>query len=217
LHRGALSKAPFFFRINQGTAIGTDFAFSFCRKPTKHVAKGGRKLVRIKVDTSKCTGCGICELACSAAREKVYNPEKARIRVVRLGLPAQSSVLVCAQCMKAACAAVCPANAITRNESTGVWTVDDSLCLGCGLCVDACPLDAIKLHPDSGTAIKCDLCAGLGEPACVSRCPKGALSVYEGKPHFSQAAGRLVEHYLEQQGLSKEQFLIPNDMVDRGA
>ncbi len=35
------------------------------------------------VNTDKCTGCRVCELACSMAKAAEYNPEKALIRVLR--------------------------------------------------------------------------------------------------------------------------------------
>ena len=54
--------------------------------------------------------------------------------------------------------------------------LDESLCVGCGTCVDACPFGMAALHPESGLAIICDLCGG--DPACVKRCVTGAI-VYE--------------------------------------
>lgn len=88
-----------------------------------------------------------------------------------------------------------------------LWSVDEALCIGCELCVDACPLDAIKLHPETGSAIKCDLCAG--QPKCVERCPRGALSLFEEKPKFSPTADRMIKQHLAKIGLAGEQFLIP--------
>ena len=38
----------------------------------------------VSADPDKCVGCGVCEYACSSEKEKVYNPIKSRIRVVRL-------------------------------------------------------------------------------------------------------------------------------------
>ena len=35
------------------------------------------------VDGEKCTGCRVCELACSVARSGEYNPQRSRIRVLR--------------------------------------------------------------------------------------------------------------------------------------
>lgn len=162
--------------------------------------------MRIKVDLSKCTGCSLCELACSAVKDKVYNPEKSRIKVIKQGLPPCAAVLTCAQCLKPACQAACPSQAITRDDSTGALVVEESLCLVCGLCVDACPLDAIKLHPDNVSAIKCDLCGG--KPKCVDNCPRGALSLFTKKQKIPDTAKNLVKHHLEKNGLSQQQFLI---------
>ena len=38
-------------------------------------------------DMTKCTGCRMCELACSMKHEGVFNPRKARIKVYLIGLP----------------------------------------------------------------------------------------------------------------------------------
>ena len=35
----------------------------------------------ISLDLEKCTGCRVCELACSLHNEKQCNPEKSRIRI----------------------------------------------------------------------------------------------------------------------------------------
>jgi anaerobic carbon-monoxide dehydrogenase iron sulfur subunit len=35
------------------------------------------------VDAEKCTGCRVCELVCSMARDGIYNPKRSRIRVLR--------------------------------------------------------------------------------------------------------------------------------------
>ncbi|KYH39334.1 MAG: polyferredoxin, heterodixulfide reductase subunit A [Candidatus Bathyarchaeota archaeon B23] len=45
-------------------------------------------------------------------------------------------------------------------------------CDGCGVCVEVCPLDAIKLEDETPRVdlVSCDGCG-----ACVSRCPRGAL------------------------------------------
>jgi heterodisulfide reductase subunit A len=50
----------------------------------------------------------------------------------------------------------------------------EELCTGCGLCITACPYDAIKV--EEGTAKVTEvLCTGCG--ACVSTCPCGAIAV----------------------------------------
>jgi ferredoxin len=47
-------------------------------------------------------------------------------------------------------------------------------CTGCGICVDACPLEAIELRDDKAEVDE-DTCADCG--ACVDECPNDAISV----------------------------------------
>lgn len=47
-------------------------------------------------------------------------------------------------------AAVCPTGAISRND-TGVMTITDDQCIGCGLCAVRCPVGAVYLD-DAATA-----------------------------------------------------------------
>ncbi|MGC8817455.1 MAG: 4Fe-4S binding protein, partial [Candidatus Hadarchaeum sp.] len=37
------------------------------------------------IDPLDCTGCRNCEIACSYAKEGLVNPQKSRIRVLRIG------------------------------------------------------------------------------------------------------------------------------------
>jgi len=52
--------------------------------------------------------------------------------------------------------------------------VNKDECVGCGVCVDVCPNDAIKM--DGGVALvdpdNCIECE-----ACVNECPNGAISM----------------------------------------
>lgn len=118
-----------------------------------------------------CTGCRACELVCSAVHEKVFNPRRSRIRVVREE-PAIDIAFTCHQCTDAPCAAACPTGSIERLPS-GLVTVEESKCIGCSVCVEVCPFGAIQLI--NGVAKKCDLCGG--DPACVKRCPTNALKL----------------------------------------
>ena len=49
----------------------------------------------------------------------------------------------------------------------------DSVNVGCGACVEVCPVDAIKL--DNGKALVGDECVECG--ACVNECPNDAIEV----------------------------------------
>ena len=122
-----------------------------------------------------CTGCRICELACSAVKYGTFAPRKARITVSmgRDGLLVRP--IVCEQCENAFCLRACPENAISRDQTTNAVVVDSEKCIGCGLCTKACPIGAIKIDVRARKAVKCDLCGG--EPACVKYCPTKALAL----------------------------------------
>lgn len=51
--------------------------------------------------------------------------------------------------------------------------VDKSKCTGCGVCVDLCPVKAIKLKDNK--AVISDACIDCG--ACLGQCPVEALSL----------------------------------------
>ena len=79
----------------------------------------------------------------------------------------------CFQCDEAWCMQACPVNAIDLDENTGAKIVIDEVCVGCKLCVIACPFGTIFFDKADDVAAKCDLCAG--DPACAHACPTGAI------------------------------------------
>ena len=57
-----------------------------------------------------------------------------------------------------------------------MFCVDQNKCLGCGTCVNACPVEAISIQDgkaiiDQGKCIKCGTCAAI--------CPQGAVKEEE--------------------------------------
>ncbi len=131
----------------------------------------------ILFDPDKCTGCRRCALACSLAKEGVFNLEKARIGVISIPEVGMNVAMFCQQCTKPLCADVCPVRAISRNEETGAMVLDADLCIGCKMCVTVCPLAGCLINPHTGTIMKCDLCGG--DPQCVKHCEFGALQFVE--------------------------------------
>jgi carbon-monoxide dehydrogenase iron sulfur subunit len=129
----------------------------------------------IAVDPQKCTGCRICELACSVHNYGEVNPVRARIFVVRdeSGGLVSTIPVVCRQCEDALCERLCPARALERDTTTGAIVVVEERCLGCRTCVVTCPFGAPAVDPQLGIAQKCDLCGG--DPTCVRVCPNQAL------------------------------------------
>lgn len=125
-------------------------------------------------DPEKCTGCGICELVCSATKEKAFNPILSRIRAVRVE-PFLYMAIACRLCENPKCVRSCPRKALRKDETTGLIRVDTERCDGCKWCIEACEFGAIFIHPQGKIAMVCDLCDG--EPKCVPFCPREALEL----------------------------------------
>lgn len=158
------------------------------------------------IDLHRCFGCQTCAAACKVANnlpiELVYN------RVKTVGgastdtatgtfpnctlsfLPVQ-----CQHCEKPACLAVCPTGATSKDDETGIVSVDSELCIGCESCIEACPYEGVRTlissEPEyyldvvvgeydapphkAGTVEKCTFCKNLIDrgdvPACMQLCP----------------------------------------------
>jgi formate dehydrogenase iron-sulfur subunit len=127
----------------------------------------------IYMDLSRCINCRACEVACE--REHAGN-SNIFVQVIdeHYALP-----LNCRHCEDSFCTLVCPTQAIHRETEDAV-IITPMKCIGCGLCIIACPFGAIWLDTLNKIASKCDLCIhrtriGL-EPACVTTCSARALS-----------------------------------------
>ncbi len=126
-------------------------------------------------DYIKCTGCRLCEIACSMKHEGRIWPEASRVRVFML-VPGAEVPHLCAQCSDYPCISSCPSEALYKNEDTGAVIVDDEKCIACGACINACPGQIPHMHPEGGRVVICDLCGG--EPECAKICERagyGAL------------------------------------------
>jgi Fe-S-cluster-containing hydrogenase component 2 len=127
-------------------------------------------------DPALCVGCQLCEFACSAAKEGVFNALYSRIRHVRIE-PSTTLAVACRACEDAPCVSCCPRHALARDRESETIRVDAERCDGCAWCIEACEFGAIALDPTRGRVIVCDRCADRPEAECVAFCPKGALSI----------------------------------------
>lgn len=125
----------------------------------------------------KCLGCGICESFCSLSHTNTCNPSRSRISIVKMNQDVYCIPMLCLQCTDAACEKTCPTGAIHRSRTTGALETNLELCIGCRMCVSACPFGSMGVDPWEGTVFCCDLCQG--EPLCAEVCPFGAITYLE--------------------------------------
>lgn len=125
------------------------------------------------IHPDRCTGCHSCELACSLEHEGEFRTKASRIHVYSWEREGFSVPLMCQQCHDAACTTVCMPKALTRNAVTGQVDLDHAKCIGCKMCVQACPFGTISWDFASAAILKCDTCDN--DPACVRICPSHAL------------------------------------------
>jgi molybdopterin-containing oxidoreductase family iron-sulfur binding subunit len=161
------------------------------------------------IDLKKCEGCVTinsppqCTQACVQGHFVPQGQEW--IQVYQVELAGGGSFFMptpCYQCENAPCVNVCPV-AATYHDKDGVVLIDHHRCIGCRLCMAACPYhrrffnwSAPELPPEAafatysplypvpavkGTVIKCMFCAHFlvaGKlPYCVSGCPMKAIYV----------------------------------------
>jgi len=136
------------------------------------------------IDHSRCIGCHACSLACKAEHEVPIGSYRTWVKYVEKGtfpdVRRFFSVLRCNHCDNAPCMTICPVSALFTRDN-GIVDFDREACIGCKACMQACPYDALHIHPDRGTAEKCNFCAHRVdkqmEPPCATVCPTEAIVV----------------------------------------
>lgn len=128
----------------------------------------------LRIEYNKCPPeCRLCEEAC--AKEKgggIVN--LSRIKPLHTTTVDFHGVLTCIQCGVPKCELACPAGAIEKNLDDGIVRIDESKCVGCGICTLACPYGGAYLDSKAKKSFKCDRCDG--NPKCVEACPYGVIT-----------------------------------------
>ncbi|HYH38536.1 MAG TPA: 4Fe-4S dicluster domain-containing protein [Azospirillum sp.] len=106
-----------------------------------------------------------------------FRPKSSRVHVYTWEREAFSVPMMCQQCKDAACAAVCVPKAMARNPVTGQVELNAAKCIGCKMCVQACPFGCVSWDLLTAQILKCDTCDG--DPACAEICPTHALEWVE--------------------------------------
>ena len=147
----------------------------------------------ILVDSTKCSGCRNCMLACSLVHEGKTSLSLSRIQVIQDVLerfPDDIAIRQCRQCVDPKCVEACSAGALyVDTENGNIRAVNESQCNGCRECIDACTYipQMVLWHREKNVAVKCDLCADTpywgerggsgGKQACVEVCPMKAIAL----------------------------------------
>ena len=141
------------------------------------------KMKKIFIKEEFCIACRLCEIYCQVEHSKSKKILKAfreepdlisRVLVEEVGF--NSFAIQCRHCSDALCAEACISGAMTKNKSTGVVICNEDKCVGCWMCIMACPYGVIKRNVSvKKVASKCDLCGEEEYPVCVKNCPNEAL------------------------------------------
>ena len=136
------------------------------------------------IDTDACYGCKTCTLACKSENNLPTDMIWRKVREHLTQSPNSQTFIsmACNHCDKPKCMEVCPAKTYSKRED-GIVVQDHNKCIGCQMCIMACPYDAPKFDSATGKTSKCNLCAerldeGL-KPRCVESCPGGVIQFGE--------------------------------------
>jgi sulfite dehydrogenase (quinone) subunit SoeB len=161
------------------------------------------KRLGLVIDLDICVGCQACVVNCKewntggyAAPLSDVNPYGAetdgawlnRVHALEVGEGKNSRTIhfpkSCLHCDDAPCVTACPTGASYKRQDDGIVLVDESKCIGCGLCAWSCPYGAREMDLAGGVMKKCTLCVdriynenipeAQRQPACVNTCPASA-------------------------------------------
>lgn len=143
------------------------------------------------IDLECCIGCEACVVACKTGNERPIGGNYIHISdSVRGTFPDLVGTFIhnrCFHCSDAACVAVCPTGALSKQN--GITAVNQDACSGCGYCLDACPYKIPRLV--NNRVSKCvgctDLIAEGVEPYCAQTCPSQAISFGEREQMLAAA------------------------------
>jgi len=166
--------------------------------------KSTEKKLGLVIDLDTCVGCHACVVNCKEWNTSGYGapladndpygaePEGAWLnRIHSFEVQPENGLAnivhfpkSCLHCEDAPCVTVCPTGASYKRSEDGIVLVDESMCIGCGLCAWSCPYGAREMDPAEKVMKKCTLCVDRiynenlpeidREPACVRTCPAKA-------------------------------------------
>ena len=119
----------------------------------------------------QCIGCHSCSLACARLIHHRLSWHSAGIRIQSSGGLSTGFIAIrCLACNPAPCASSCPTGALSQRNGGGVL-LRKKLCIQCGQCLSACPVDAFSTN-DTGEIFVCIHCG-----RCVPYCPQNCIEM----------------------------------------
>jgi dimethyl sulfoxide reductase iron-sulfur subunit len=215
--KGSVSRRGFLARLGVGAGaavVATGFVpIHFdATAPSQATAASANKRLRrwsMVIDLRRCDGCqanGTPPQCTEACIQGHFVPEPMQwIEVYEAPLDARGKATQflptpCQQCQNPPCVNVCPV-AATFSTPEGIVLIDQQRCIGCRLCMEACPYDRRFFNwgnapqpPEAmfmdysiehqtpairGTVMKCDFCPDMARagrlPYCCQACPNNAI------------------------------------------
>ena len=127
------------------------------------------------IDLKKCMGCQTCATSCKLANNlpkgvwwnTVHTEGGTTIDTASGTYPdcsLQHYPVACQHCKKPSCVDVCPTGASTKDPENGIVKVDYDTCIGCKMCMEACPYH-VRTYNDGAPAYTLDFMVGNAEVA----------------------------------------------------
>lgn len=131
--------------------------------------------------------CIDCELCIKACKETNDVPDYGyRTRILRkitsdaIGRQQEFIPILCNHCNEAPCVRACPTKATYKHPDNGIVMMESKKCIGCKMCMLACPYEARYFNSQRHAIDKCNFCfdtrlsKGKTLTACSAACPSGA-------------------------------------------
>lgn len=160
--------------VNEVYASSTDFVEKYPYSPHYSMV----------VRQGLCIDCEQCLKACAETNNVPEYGYRTRILSKRvtdaIGRQLEFIPILCNHCNSAPCVRACPTKATYKDPNNGIVMMESKKCIGCKMCVLACPYDARYFNEERHAIDKCNFCydtrLSKGEKltACASVCPTGA-------------------------------------------
>ncbi len=152
------------------------------------------------IDLTMCIGCNACQDACKEVNGLPKGEEHQLSATAYTALEEHEGDIyvrrMCQHCVDPTCVSVCPVGAFTKLLE-GPVLYDDSKCIGCRYCMQACPFQVPRYQWGNTypKIQKCVFCADRlkqGKPtACSEACPTGATKFGDREDLIREAYQRI--------------------------